>query len=135
MLRTGRIENATLSTVDACPIVSAVGLCGNLRVIGVLGSSAWPAVADTCERVHLLHRPLPAGYTMTHEQATHDRINLYRLVRRLEKSVAEEGWQNPGDLKDFKPFPHGAWIRTQGTLGVSISPSPFPLNTIVGSGI
>ena len=59
---------------------------------------------------------------MSHEQAVHDRVNLYRLVRRLEKSVAEEGWQNPGGLKDSEPFPHAVWIRTQGTLGVSLSP-------------
>ena len=56
---------------------------------------------------------------MSHEQAVHDRINLYRLVRRLEKSIAEEGWHNPGDLKNSEPFPHAVWIRTQGTLGVS----------------
>jgi len=70
---------------------------------------------------------------MSHEQAVHDRINLYRLVRRLEKSVAEEGWQNPGDLKDSEPFPHAVWIRTQGTLGVSVSPylPILPLNTTV----
>lgn len=61
---------------------------------------------------------------MSHEQAVHDRINLYRLVRRLEKSVAEEGWHNPGDLKDSEPFPHAVWIRTQGTLGVSVSSNP-----------
>ncbi|KAF9650568.1 hypothetical protein BDM02DRAFT_3092878 [Thelephora ganbajun] len=54
---------------------------------------------------------------MSHEQVVHDRINLYRLLRRLEKSVAEEGWHNPGDLKDSEPFPHAVWIRTQGTLG------------------
>lgn len=54
---------------------------------------------------------------MSREQIVHDRINLYRLVRRLEKSVAEEGWNNPGDLKDSEPFPHAIWIRTQGTLG------------------
>ena len=70
---------------------------------------------------------------MSHEQAAHDRINLYRLVRRLEKSVAEEGWLNPGDLKDSEPFPHAVWIRTQGTLGVSVSPHlpTLPLNTTV----
>lgn len=67
---------------------------------------------------------------MSHEQIVHDRINLYRLVRRLEKSIAEEGWNNTGDLKDSEPFPHAAWIRTQGALGVS-EPIPrtvyFPL--------
>jgi hypothetical protein len=59
--------------------------------------------------------------TMSHEQAVHDRINLHRLVRRLEKSVADEGWHDPGGLKDSDPFPHAVWIRTQGTLGVSVS--------------
>ena len=58
---------------------------------------------------------------MSHEQAVHDRINLHRLVRRLEKSVADEGWHRPEDLKDSDPFPHAVWIRTQGTLGVSVS--------------
>lgn len=64
---------------------------------------------------------------MSHDQAVHDRINLYRLVRRLEKSVAEEDWHNSGDLRDSEPFPHAVWIRTQGTLGVS----PLLLGIIV----
>lgn len=38
--------------------------------------------------------------------------------------MADEGWNNPGDLKDSEPFPHAMWIRTQGTLGVSLSPYP-----------
>jgi hypothetical protein len=62
--------------------------------------------------------------SMSHEQVAHDRINLYRLVRRLEKSVAEEGWHNPKDLTGSEPFPHAVWIRSQGTLGVSLSLQP-----------
>lgn len=54
---------------------------------------------------------------MSRERIVHDRINLYRLVRRLEQSVAEEGWSNPSDLADSEPFPHAIWIRSQGTLG------------------
>lgn len=76
---------------------------------------------------------LPPEPLMSHEQAVHDRINLYRLVRRLEKSVAEEGWRKPGGLEDSEPFPHAVWIRTQGTLGVS-PPLCFrilPPNTVV----
>lgn len=49
---------------------------------------------------------------MTHEQVVHDRINLVRLVRRLEKSVADIA----------QPEPQGnsstSWVRTQGTLQV-----------------
>ena len=67
------------------------------------------------------HHTLPPELTMSKEQAVHDRINLYRLARRLEKSIAEEGWQIPGNLKDSEAFPHAVWIRTQGTLGVSVS--------------
>lgn len=83
-------------------------------------------MAEVCSKRGLVtsfpqfhHRLLPPNSLMSHEQAVHDRINLYRLVRRLEKSVADEGWRNPGDLKDSEPFPHAVWIRTQGTLGVS----------------
>ena len=75
---------------------------------------------------------------MSREQVVHDRINLYRLVRRLEKSVAEEGWHNPGDPKDSEPFPHAVWIRTQGTLGVSISLSlspPIPWKKLLSTAV
>ena len=42
--------------------------------------------------------------------ADHDRINLGRLVKRLEKSVEGEDWsQDDG---------HNTWIKTQGTLQV-----------------
>jgi len=42
----------------------------------------------------------------TNEQTVHDRINLNRLVKRLENSVTNEDWT----LQD------SAWIKTQGTL-------------------
>jgi hypothetical protein len=83
------------------------------------------------KRVHrspqLRHHRFPPGPNMSREQAIHDRVNLYRLVRRLEKSVAEEGWHNPGDLKGSEPFPHAIWIRTQGTLAVSPFLCPLSL--------
>ncbi|KAH9932510.1 uncharacterized protein B0H18DRAFT_985979 [Fomitopsis serialis] len=46
----------------------------------------------------------------SNEQVTHDRINLARLVRRLEKSVAAEDW-DAGHLP-----PRATWIKTQQTL-------------------
>ena len=42
--------------------------------------------------------------------ANHDRINLGRLVKRLEKSVEGEDWSQDGG--------HNTWIKTQGTLQV-----------------
>ncbi|GBE80445.1 hypothetical protein SCP_0301600 [Sparassis crispa] len=42
------------------------------------------------------------------EQTVHDRINLARLVRRLEKTVASEDWTD-----DRLP---ATWIKTRGTL-------------------
>ena len=45
----------------------------------------------------------------TNEQTVHDRINLSRLVKRLENSVTNEDWS----LQDNQ---HSAWIKTQGTL-------------------
>jgi SNARE protein 1 len=42
------------------------------------------------------------------EQIVHDRINLGRLVKRLEKSAEDEAWsQDDG---------HNTWIKTRGTL-------------------
>ncbi|KAF9265004.1 hypothetical protein L218DRAFT_972195 [Marasmius fiardii PR-910] len=38
---------------------------------------------------------------VTTEQARHDEINLSRLIRRLEKSVAEDAWDEP--LNDNEP--------------------------------
>ncbi|KIJ68041.1 hypothetical protein HYDPIDRAFT_173736 [Hydnomerulius pinastri MD-312] len=46
----------------------------------------------------------------TDEQILHDRINLPRLVKRLELSVQEDGWtNNPSAKRD-------AWIKAQATL-------------------
>ncbi|KIM83454.1 hypothetical protein PILCRDRAFT_444365 [Piloderma croceum F 1598] len=45
----------------------------------------------------------------TNEQTVHDRINLSRLVKRLENLVTNEDWS----LQDNQ---HSAWIKTQGTL-------------------
>ena len=42
------------------------------------------------------------------EQTVHDRINLGRLVGRLEKSVTDEDWSRD-DL-------HNTWMKTQGAL-------------------
>ena len=41
----------------------------------------------------------------------HDRINLGRLVRRLEKSTLEEEWSTATQ--------HDAWLKVQGTLEAS----------------
>lgn len=45
------------------------------------------------------------------DPALRDEINLRRLVRRLEKSIAEQDWDEPRDH---------VWIRAQGTLQVNI---------------
>ncbi|KIP04625.1 hypothetical protein PHLGIDRAFT_15089 [Phlebiopsis gigantea 11061_1 CR5-6] len=45
------------------------------------------------------------------EQAVHDRINLLRLVKRLEKSVESEEWK-----EDTRIPSRAAWINTQGVL-------------------
>lgn len=47
------------------------------------------------------------------EQAVHDRINLLRLVKRLEKSVESEEWK-----EDTRIPSRAAWINTQGVLQV-----------------
>ena len=44
------------------------------------------------------------------EQLVHDRINLGRLVRRLEKTLSDDSW-NQGNQ-------HVAWVKAQGTLQV-----------------
>jgi hypothetical protein len=49
------------------------------------------------------------------EQAVHDRINLLRLVRALEKSVNGEEW-----LGDTREPGRAAWIKTQGALQVRL---------------
>jgi len=49
---------------------------------------------------------------MSHEQLVHDKINLFRLVRRLDKSISDEHWdaQHPSG----NSYIH--WVRTEGTL-------------------
>ncbi|CCL98191.1 uncharacterized protein FIBRA_00185 [Fibroporia radiculosa] len=47
------------------------------------------------------------------EQLVHDRINLFRLIRRLEKGVAAANW----DVDGLPP--QLTWIKTQGTLQAS----------------
>lgn len=49
------------------------------------------------------------------EQIVHDRVNLLRLVRRLEKSIDNKEW-----LEDTREPSRAAWIKTQGVLQVSI---------------
>ncbi|KAI9061712.1 hypothetical protein FKP32DRAFT_1575345 [Trametes sanguinea] len=49
---------------------------------------------------------------MQSENLLHDRINLARLVRRLEKTVSSEGW--PDDTASATSLP--PWIATRGTL-------------------
>lgn len=45
------------------------------------------------------------------EQTVHNRINLGRLVKRLESSISEENWD-----QDKR---HDTWIKAQGTLQAS----------------
>ncbi|KAJ3568784.1 hypothetical protein NP233_g5492 [Leucocoprinus birnbaumii] len=48
----------------------------------------------------------------SHEQATHDEVNLLRLVRRLEKSIAsEKDWDDVASTQQEK-----AWLQALGTL-------------------
>ncbi|KAI0708935.1 hypothetical protein C8T65DRAFT_649434 [Cerioporus squamosus] len=49
---------------------------------------------------------------MMTEKAIHDRVNLARLVRRLEKNIATENWTDDAPGTSSTP----AWIRTRGTL-------------------
>ncbi|KAH9940382.1 uncharacterized protein BXZ73DRAFT_42820 [Epithele typhae] len=49
---------------------------------------------------------------MLAEQSVHDRVNLARLVCRLEKSVAAEAWS----CEALPPASPPAWIRTRGML-------------------
>ena len=49
------------------------------------------------------------------EQLLHDRINLLRLVRRLEKSVDSDEW-----LEDTREPSRAAWIKVQGVLQVGL---------------
>ncbi|EEB89518.1 hypothetical protein MPER_12374 [Moniliophthora perniciosa FA553] len=46
----------------------------------------------------------------TAEQARHDQINLSRLLRRLEKSVAEEPWDTPSDSTQ------ATWLKSEEDL-------------------
>jgi len=118
---------------DVQPEAGRIGRGGGHGVIELVPRDfgKWLRFGNVSE---LHHHLLPPGSLMSHEQAVHDRINLYRLVRRLEKSIAEEGWRNPGDLKDPEPFPHAVWIRTQGTLGVS-PPHLYLLVVSVSTGV
>lgn len=58
----------------------------------------------------LLHVPPTMSLSST-EQVVHDRINLGRLVKRIEKNATEDDW-GPAGGKD-------TWVRAQGTLQVS----------------
>lgn len=51
------------------------------------------------------------------EQLVHDRINLNRLVRRLEKAIADEDWNEDSQLP-----PRATWIKTRTTLQVGPRP-------------
>ncbi|TFK91628.1 hypothetical protein K466DRAFT_541436 [Polyporus arcularius HHB13444] len=46
------------------------------------------------------------------EKTVHDRVNLDRLVRRLEKNITTESWTDGAPGTSATP----AWIRTRGTL-------------------
>jgi len=49
---------------------------------------------------------------MSHEQLVHDKINLFRLVRRLDKSISGEHW----DAQDASESSYIHWVRTEGML-------------------
>lgn len=57
------------------------------------------------------------SYQLT-EQIVHDRVNLLRLVRRLDKTIASREWED-----DTTQPGRPAWIKTQGMLQVRISQS------------
>ena len=59
----------------------------------------------------------------TVEQARHDEINLARLLRRLEKSVAEEQWDAPSDSAQ------ATWLKSEESLQVCV----YYLEIFVGS--
>jgi hypothetical protein len=44
--------------------------------------------------------------------SVHDEVNLARLVRRLEKSVALDEWKNVEENRD-------TWLKAEGILQVS----------------
>lgn len=46
----------------------------------------------------------------TNDQILHDRVNLPRLVKRLEKSVSQDDWSDSSQ--------RDTWIKAQGTLQV-----------------
>ena len=52
---------------------------------------------------------------MPTEQILHDRVNLARLVCRLEKTISDETWtEDPTGSSTSTP----TWIRARGTLQV-----------------
>ena len=48
------------------------------------------------------------------EQALHDRVNLNRLLRRLEKTVASPEWETETSTPQ-----RATWIKAKGLLQVS----------------
>lgn len=57
----------------------------------------------------------PGAATMgfqSNEQVVHDKVNLSRLVRRLEKTIAAEEW----GTEDLSP--RATWMKTHQTLQV-----------------
>jgi hypothetical protein len=87
-------------TVDETPLTAAFSI---LEMVDV---------RSFCQCI-LLHT------VMSHEQLVHDKINLFRLVRRLDKSISDEHWdaQNPSG----NAYIH--WVRTEGTLQVRLAPT------------
>ena len=50
------------------------------------------------------------------EQIRHDRVNLVRLVRRLEDAVESKEW-----YEDVRKPTRATWIKTQGMLQVRVT--------------
>lgn len=48
----------------------------------------------------------------TQEQVLHDRINLSKLVKKLDKAIEETNWSDESNQK--------LWIQCQGMLQVSV---------------
>jgi hypothetical protein len=81
---------------------------------------AWSGVQtfkfDFAAGLQLSHGPRlsssPQGRKMAvhPEQLTHDRINLGRLVRRLEKAFSDDSWDDVGQ--------QDVWTKAQDTLQV-----------------
>jgi hypothetical protein len=75
--------------------------------------------AIRCLQLHSKETSTPMN---TSEQILHDRVNLVRLVRRLDKSANEFNWGSESNST--------SWFRSEGLLQVSLS---FSLRTDINN--